>query len=69
MGKIIFSSKSCEYETPNDFFSKLNQKYNFTLDVCASAENAKCADFYSIENNGLSQKWHGRCWMKSERNS
>jgi hypothetical protein len=31
--------------------------------VCATAENAKCARFFTIADDGLQQPWHGRCWM------
>jgi len=34
----------------------------FTLDVAASSENAQCADFYTLADDGLAQSWHGRVW-------
>ena len=37
--KLMFSSKSNEWETPQDFYDKLNKKYKFTLDPCATHEN------------------------------
>ena len=55
----MFSSKSDEWETPHDFFQKLDTKYNFTLDPCASPENSKCKNFYTIEDDGLQQSWEG----------
>lgn len=37
----MFSSKTCEWETPIDFFFKeLDAKYHFSLDVCATKETA-----------------------------
>lgn len=51
------------WSTPQDLFDKLDQVFNFTLDVCALPENAKCQDFYTPELNGLKQKWSGVCWM------
>jgi phage N-6-adenine-methyltransferase len=57
--KIMFSSKSDEWGTPQDFFQKLDTKYNFTLDPCASPENSKCKNFYTIEDDGLQQSWEG----------
>lgn len=34
----------------------------FTLDVAASAANAKCREFYDVEADGLAQPWRGRVW-------
>lgn len=59
---IMFSSQSDMWETPQDLFDKLNEEFHFNLDVCAIASNAKCAAFYSPEQNGLIQPWYGRCW-------
>jgi phage N-6-adenine-methyltransferase len=55
------SSENDEWETPQDLFDELDAEFNFTLDVCASAENAKCERFFS--ENGLEQEWSGACWM------
>ena len=46
-------------ETPQDFFNKLKDIFNFTLDVCALPDNAKCEKFYTPADNGLEQKWEG----------
>jgi len=40
-----------------EFFSALNKKFNFTLDVCATKKNALCSKYYTIEDNGLTQDW------------
>lgn len=63
MNNIHFSSKSNEWETPQHIFDELDNKYHFTLDVCATKENAKCEKYYTIENDGLKQDWQGVCWM------
>jgi len=34
-------TKSIEWETPPDLFHLINKEFNFSLDVCASADNAK----------------------------
>lgn len=60
---VHFSSKTDLWATPQDFFDRYNAQYKFELDVCASAENAKCQRYFTIENDGLSQDWHGVCWM------
>lgn len=56
---LMFSSKTDLWATPQDFFDKLNQEFDFTLDVCALPENAKCEKYYSPEIDGLSQQWGG----------
>lgn len=59
---VMFSSQSDMWETPQDLFDKLNDEFHFNLDVCATVDNAKCAAFYSPEQDGLIQSWHGNCW-------
>jgi phage N-6-adenine-methyltransferase len=63
MNNVMFSSQSCEWETPLPFFQTLNEHYHFTLDVCATPHNAKCAAYFTKEQNGLTKEWRGRCWM------
>lgn len=65
MGKMDYhySVKTIEWETPQDFFDALNQKFKFTLDVCANKRNTKCKKYYSKRDDGLSKKWRGTCWM------
>lgn len=54
---VHFSSQSNEWSTPQTFFDELNKEFNFTLDPCATKENAKCVKFYTKEDNGLTQSW------------
>lgn len=56
---VMFSSATDLWATPRDFFDKLNAEFNFTLDPCATAENAKCEKFYTVVENGLKQNWEG----------
>lgn len=56
---LMFSSKRMDWETPQDFFDKLNVEFHFTLDPCANEQNAKCKKFYTIEQDGLVQSWQG----------
>lgn len=60
---VHFSSKTVVWSTPDDFYQKYNRIFNFTLDVCANSENAKCEKFFTEETNGLLQQWTGSCWM------
>lgn len=55
----MFSSDTCEWSTPQELFDALNRVFNFTLDPCASPENAKCRAFYTVEDNGLGRDWGG----------
>lgn len=58
--KVMFSSKSKEWSTPQDFFDKLNWRFGpFNLDPCATVYNTKCTNFYSLQENGLEQDWSG----------
>lgn len=55
--KTMLSSKDMDWETPQDFFDKLNEEFHFTLDPCATSKTAKCNKYYTKENNGLIQDW------------
>lgn len=55
----LFSSNSNEWATPKNFFEELNKEFNFTLDPCATKENAKCKKYFTKEENGLIKKWGG----------
>ena len=60
---LHFASRSAEWETPPDLFKRLDAQYHFTLDVCATAENAKCPAYLYEAVDGLSKPWDGVCWM------
>jgi hypothetical protein len=51
----LFSSASDEWPTPQAFFDKLNRRYRFTLDPCATPENAKCPIYFTKADDGLKQ--------------
>lgn len=55
----MFSSVSNEWETPKEFFDKLNEEFKFTLDPCATDENHKCDKYYTQKDDGLSKNWKG----------
>ena len=53
-----------DWETPPAFFAKLDAEFGFTLDVCATPENAKCARFITPAMDALAVDWSGEvCWM------
>jgi len=60
---VMFSSQTDLWSTPQDFFDQLDQEFQFTIDVCATRENAKCNQFFSPEWDGLTATWTGVCWM------
>ena len=59
----MFSSATVNWSTPQKFFDQYNQKYHFTLDVCALPENAKCPVYFTPDDDGLKQTWEGVAWM------
>lgn len=46
-----------ELGTDPAFFTKLNARFHFTIDVAASEHNAKCERYFDKEANGLAQPW------------
>ena len=51
--KALFKHDSDEWATPDDFFALLDAEFHFTLDPCATAENAKTAIFFTKDMDGL----------------
>ena len=51
--KALFKHDSDEWATPDDFFALLDREFQFTLDPCATAENAKTALYFTKAMNGL----------------
>ena len=57
--KACLSSDKNYWETPTDFYNKLNEEFQFTLDPCSSEENHKCDKYYTKEQDGLKKSWGG----------
>ena len=55
------ASARTDWETPKWLFDALAAEFPITLDVCATAENAKCPSYFSVDS--LSKQWTGMCWM------
>lgn len=55
--KVMFSSKTDNWETPQDFFDELDKEFHFTLDPCADEYNHKCDKYITKEQDGLSYCW------------
>ena len=57
---VMFSSKTGKWATPQEFYNKLDWRFGpFDLDPCACPDNAKCANFYTEAEDGLSKSWEG----------
>src|ERR1700730_1863734 len=63
LSPALLTSRSAEWTTPQDFFEALNKQFHFTLDPCATPENAKCTRYFTKGNDGLAQPWTGRVFM------
>ena len=57
-GNVHFLSKSNEWETPQDLFDELNEKYKFVFDPCATHKNTKCDNYCTKKQDGLKEDWH-----------
>lgn len=57
--ELMFSSKTDQWSTPQDFFDSLDREFSFTLDPCADSSNHKCDKYFIREDNGLNQSWRG----------
>ena len=60
---VHFSSSKDDWGTPDKLFKTLDNYFGFTLDVCATPENAKCRRFFTLAEDGLSKEWQGVCFM------
>ena len=56
----LFSSNTNEWATPQKVFDELDAEFHFTLDPCATKENAKCERYFTKEQDGLTRNWHER---------
>lgn len=59
MDRALLSTGKDDWETPKDFYEKLDDEFHFTLDPCCTHENAKCEKYYTKDDDGLSRDWGG----------
>lgn len=52
-----------EWSTPSDFWKAIAREYGPTIDVCARANNAKCLEFISPEEDALAE---GTSWLSAK---
>lgn len=64
---ILAQPKRHDWTTPKPFFDKLNAEFHFGLDAAASDENALCPNYFTEEDDALSQSWggYGAVWLNS----
>ena len=55
----LFSSKTDNWTTPQNFYEELNNEFHFTLDPAADDKNHKCKIYFTEKDNGLLQNWGG----------
>lgn len=54
---VHFSSATAEWPTPQSFYDGLNAEFGFTLDPCCTPQSAKCATYFTADDDGLSRPW------------
>lgn len=59
MDRVLFSSNSDEWSTPQNLFDSLDAEFGFDLDPCATDENHKCKRYFTKEQDGILQNWGG----------
>jgi phage N-6-adenine-methyltransferase len=62
LNRGLFSSLTPEWPTPAGVFASLDERYSFTLDACATPDNAKCERYFTPEQDALRQEWTGVVW-------
>ena len=62
MVEALESKDTDEWETPDYLYKSMDDIYHFTLDVCATDDNAKCDEYYTIAEDGLKCDWGRFNW-------
>lgn len=63
INKGLFSSKKPDWETPHEFFKKVDEEFGFDIDVCSDGRNNKVENYFTPSDDALTKDWHGTCWM------
>lgn len=63
LNNALFSSRKMDWETPQDFFEKLNKKFKFDLDAAANDENHKTEKYFTEKNSALHNEWQGNVFV------
>lgn len=56
INRALFTSHQ-EWETPQELFDRLNEEFNFTIDLAGNSINHKLQHYYNLEQNSLKQDW------------
>ena len=59
MNKVLFKSACIEWQTPQSVYDSLDAEFHFTLDPCATNDNAKANQGFTSVFDGLGCAWHG----------
>ena len=57
MNMALLSSNNSCWCTPQDFYDKLNNEFTLRLDAAATEGTAKCAKYYTQQDDGLAHTW------------
>lgn len=60
INKGLFTSKTDNWATPQDYFDTIDKEFHFTLDPCADENNHKTPKYYTKKDNGLTKDWSGQ---------
>lgn len=63
--EALFKSTTDNVATPQWLFDELDAVFHFDLDAAATPENAKCARFYTKEDDALKKSWGGGGLLQS----
>jgi len=59
-----YNGNGREWATPPEVFDPLQAEFGFTLDACATPQNAKLPRYFTEAEDGLFQSWQGhRVWL------
>ncbi len=56
---VMFSSKTDQWATPQDFYDELDKEFSFTHDQCADVQNHKCDQYFTKNEDGQAHEWRG----------
>ncbi|WNA15747.1 DNA N-6-adenine-methyltransferase [Xanthomonas phage XaC1] len=60
---VHFTSKSQTWNTPKDFFNKIDAEWKFEVDTACLKESALCSEYFTPETDGLGSSWDQKvCW-------
>lgn len=62
-GSVMPTDEVDDRGTPQKLFDELNAEFQFSIDVAASKDNAKCVNYCDIAHSGLERSWaNERVW-------